>query len=115
MICRSRLSSDSNAVSTRRSRLRWLADVDFKTRMVYGKMFMSGHGYYLTATDRHFRETPDPSSPCIQQHPPTTTLLVDVIHLRRTSELVNLLYCEPVPMMASKEGEVLAKMLADWR
>jgi len=28
-------------VSTRRSRLRWSADVDFETRIAYGKAFMS--------------------------------------------------------------------------
>ena len=39
--------SDSCAVSSRRSRLRWLASVDLETRMAYGRALMSGHGMLL--------------------------------------------------------------------
>ncbi len=37
-------ASGSHAVLSRRSRLRWLADVDLETRMAYGRALMSGHG-----------------------------------------------------------------------
>ena len=38
------IPSGSHAVSSRRSRLRWLADVDLETRIAYGRALMSGHG-----------------------------------------------------------------------
>ena len=37
------IPSSSHAVSSRRRRLRWLADVDLETRMAYGRALMSGH------------------------------------------------------------------------
>ncbi|KAF8631722.1 hypothetical protein AX15_002227 [Amanita polypyramis BW_CC] len=37
------IPSSSHVGSSRRSRLRWLADVNLETRMAYGKALMSGH------------------------------------------------------------------------
>jgi hypothetical protein len=38
------IQSDSHAVSSRRSRLRWYNSLDLEARMAYGRTLMSGHG-----------------------------------------------------------------------
>jgi hypothetical protein len=52
------IPSRSHAVSSRRSRLRWLADVDLETRIAYGRALMSGHGMlHLLSCSKPYRLT----------------------------------------------------------
>jgi hypothetical protein len=57
------IPSNSRAMSSRRSRLRWLADVDLETRMAYGRALMSGHGML------HFLSCPKPYEHCLLPRP----------------------------------------------